>query len=210
MPQLRYSTFDGVVHTHELGPGTTRIGRTPDNDLQIDELTVSSHHCELRWVDGTMVVKDLDSITGTYVDGEPVTERVIQVGQSLSLGTLLVGVKDSAGGAVVEPDPTTELRSVPLEDGSYSCLRHRQARAIFQCPECFDLACRDCVDLVGSKDPAEEVACRACGAKGERIDWSGLTMSKKEALVRLLPSPVQKAVNLWAKRGNDRPGRESR
>lgn len=84
MPELRYTTFDGVVHTHALKPGTTRIGRTPDNDLQIDELAVTSHHCELRYANGTMMVKDLDSTGGTYVDGEPVTEREIQVGQALS------------------------------------------------------------------------------------------------------------------------------
>src|SRR5215203_6199907 len=99
MPHLRFTTFDGVVHTHELERGITRVGRTPDNDLQIDELAVSSRHCELRYRDGIIVVKDLDSMGGTYVDGQPITEHPIQAGQWLSLGTFLVLIKDSAPGA---------------------------------------------------------------------------------------------------------------
>ncbi len=200
MPQLRYTTFDGVIHTHALKPGITRIGRTPDNDLQIDELAVTSHHCELHYTNGTILVKDLDSTGGTYVDGEPVTEREIQVGQALSLGTFLVLVKASAGvvgpTSSLGPDPG----SVPLPDGSYSCLRHPSARAIFQCPECFDLACSDCVNSVPGPSPAQEAVCRSCGSKCQRIDWSGLTMGRKEAMISLLPSPVQKALDLWAKR----------
>lgn len=201
MPQLRYTTWDGAVHTHDLKPGTTRIGRTPGNDLQIDELAVSSHHCEIRCADGTIVVKDLDSIAGTFVDGEPVTEQEIKVGQALCLGTFLVLVKDSAGRAAVELSP--DLGSVPLKDGSYSCLRHPSARALFQCKECFDLACDACVDsvdFVPGQNAAKAATCRKCGAKCERIDWSGLTMSKKDALISLLPSPAQKALDLWAKR----------
>ena len=38
MPKLSYTAFDDVVHTHELTEGKIRIGRTSDNDLQIDEL----------------------------------------------------------------------------------------------------------------------------------------------------------------------------
>jgi len=200
MPQLRYTTFDGTVHTHELKPGTTRIGRTPDNDLQIDELAVSGCHCELRCRDGTILVKDLDSMGGTYVDGVPIIEQQIRAGQSLSLGTFLVLILDSANGPAVGSFSRTDLRSVPLADGSYSCLRHPSTRAIFQCNECFDLACDECVDHSQNKVGLKEAVCRSCNAKCERIDWSGLTMGKKEALVSLLPPPAQKALDFWQRR----------
>lgn len=200
MPQLSYTTFDGVVRTHELKPGTTRIGRTPDNDLQIDELAVSSRHCEIRYDGGTIVVKDLDSVAGIYVDGEPVTEHEIKPGQVLSLGAFLVYVKDSAGRSAGPPPIPADLRPVPLADGSYSCLRHHARRAVFQCPKCFDLACQECVTPVQHADGTKGVLCRSCGATSDAIDWSGLTMGKKEALISLLPGPVQKALDFWEKR----------
>jgi len=205
VPLLRFTTFDGEVRTHELKPGTTRIGRTPDNDLQIDELEVSSHHCELRYAQGVVVVKDLDSITGTYVDGEPVAEKEIRPGQALSLGTFLVLVKASGVGPIDASSATEDGRSVPLADGSYSCLRHTSTRAIFQCKKCFHLACVDCVDVAEGKGGSKDATCRSCGAKCEPIDWSGLTMGKKEALISLLPPPVQEALDFWRRR-TGKPG----
>ena len=200
MPQLTYTTFEGAVHTHELKPGTTRIGRTPDNDLQIDELAVSSHHCEIRYAGGTIVVKDLDSISGTSVEGEPITEHEIKVGQVLGLGAFLLQLKASEAGSTgpaLRPPP---FKPVQLADGSYSCLRHPARRAVFECQECFDLACEECARSVAHPDGAKETFCRSCGAEVHAIDWSGLTLGKKEVLISLLPGGVQKALDYWAKR----------
>jgi len=122
MLRLRFTTFDGVVHTHELKVGTTRIGRTGDNDLQIDELALSSQHAEIRYDGQSIVLRDLDSMAGTYVDGQPVTQAVLKVGQVVSLGTFLIRLEDSPG------EPATrsqqDLQTVRLQDGSYSCFRH--------------------------------------------------------------------------------------
>jgi len=90
------------------------------------------------------------------------------------------------------------LKSVPLGDGSYSCLRHHCRRAVFECPECFNLACEEC-GRPGQPE-SNEVFCRSCGAKCELIDWSGLAMGKKEAAISLLPECVQKALDFWAER----------
>ena len=201
MPQLSYTTFDGVVHTHQLKQGTTRIGRTPDNDLQIDELAVSAQHCEIRYTGDAMMVKDLDSVAGTYVEGEPVTEREIKPGQvRLGLGAFLVQVQDSASPAAGGPSGSLDFTPVRLADGSYSCLRHPARRAVFECGECFNLACADCVRHVELRGGSKETFCGLCGARCRPIDWSGLAMGKKEALISLLPEPVQRALDFRAKR----------
>ncbi|MEU4731240.1 FHA domain-containing protein [Streptomyces sp. NPDC023588] len=50
-----------------------RIGRAPDNDLVIDDLTVSRRHAELRALaDGTYEIADLGSHNGTYLNGSRV------------------------------------------------------------------------------------------------------------------------------------------
>jgi len=200
MPRLTYISFDGVPHAHEHKEGMTRIGRTPDNDLPIDELAVSAHHCEIRCTGEAMFLKDLDSTGGTYIDGAPITTQEIKIGQVLGLGTLIVRVEESAGAANRPRATPPPFASVPLADGSYSCLRHQTKRAIFQCGQCFDLACDECVTAEVIKDGKRQATCRACGATCQAVDWSGLTMGKKEALFGLLPEPVRMAMEYWAKR----------
>lgn len=47
-----------------------RLGRAADNDIIIDCPSVSSHHCEMRRVEGGYTLQDLDSTNGIKADGE--------------------------------------------------------------------------------------------------------------------------------------------
>src|SRR5207253_1777783 len=73
--------------THELKVDTT-IGRVDDNSFQISEPSVSSHHCEILLRGPEVVVRDLNSTNGTYINGEKVTESVLKPGQVLRLGQI--------------------------------------------------------------------------------------------------------------------------
>lgn len=46
-----------------------RLGRAVDNDIIIDCPSVSSHHCEMRRVEGGYTLQDLDSTNGIKADG---------------------------------------------------------------------------------------------------------------------------------------------
>jgi pSer/pThr/pTyr-binding forkhead associated (FHA) protein len=72
--------------TQELKGEKTSIGRVEDNTFQIAEPSVSSHHCEVLLRGSDVVVRDLNSTNGTYINGEKITERVIKPGQILRLG----------------------------------------------------------------------------------------------------------------------------
>ena len=72
--------------TQELKVDKTTIGRIEDNAFQIAEPSVSSHHCEVLLRGSEVVVRDLNSTNGTFINGEKVTERVIKPGQILRLG----------------------------------------------------------------------------------------------------------------------------
>jgi pSer/pThr/pTyr-binding forkhead associated (FHA) protein len=72
--------------TQELKVDKTTIGRVDDNTFQIAEPSVSSHHCEVLLRGKEVVVRDLNSTNGTYINGEKVTESVIKPGQILRLG----------------------------------------------------------------------------------------------------------------------------
>ncbi|MEU9976649.1 FHA domain-containing protein [Streptomyces sp. NPDC051014] len=72
MPCLT-GTFRQPSAVRRLPARTLRIGRAPDNDVVVDDLTVSRHHAELRThSDGSHEVVDLDSHNGTYLNGRAV------------------------------------------------------------------------------------------------------------------------------------------
>ena len=74
--------------THELKVDKTTIGRVEDNTFQIAEPSVSSHHCEVLLRGNDVVVRDLNSTNGTFINGEKVTETVLKPGQVLRLGQI--------------------------------------------------------------------------------------------------------------------------
>jgi hypothetical protein len=66
----------------------TRIGRGPDNDVVIDEMTtVSAHHVEILKEDGAYKIQDLNSTNGTFVNGERIGEALLGPSSSIQLGS---------------------------------------------------------------------------------------------------------------------------
>src|SRR6266536_3852821 len=64
----------------------TRVGRGPDNDVVVDETTISAHHFEIRRENGAFKIQDLHSTNGTYVNGEKIGEAVLTPSSSIQLG----------------------------------------------------------------------------------------------------------------------------
>jgi ABC-type multidrug transport system ATPase subunit/ABC-type transport system involved in multi-copper enzyme maturation permease subunit len=63
-----------------------RIGRAPDNDVVISDLSVSRHHAELRKVGETYQIVDLDSHNGTFVNGQRVSSAPLTEGDIVGIG----------------------------------------------------------------------------------------------------------------------------
>ena len=74
--------------THDLKAEKTTVGRVEDNTFQIAEPSVSSHHCEVLLRGNDVVIKDLNSTNGTFINGEKITESPIKPGQILRLGQI--------------------------------------------------------------------------------------------------------------------------
>ncbi|MGN6553798.1 MAG: FHA domain-containing protein [Verrucomicrobiota bacterium] len=86
--------------SHDLTVDKTTIGRVDDNTFQIAEASVSSHHCEVLLRGSDVVIKDLNSTNGTFLNGEKVTETVLKPGQTLRLGQVELRLEtDNAPGA---------------------------------------------------------------------------------------------------------------
>ncbi|MER6401818.1 FHA domain-containing protein [Kitasatospora sp. NPDC059973] len=64
-----------------------RIGRAPDNDLVLGDLSVSRHHAELRaHSDGRYEIADLDSHNGTYLNGLPIRQALVGPADIVGIG----------------------------------------------------------------------------------------------------------------------------
>jgi len=107
--------------THELKVDKTTIGRVEDNTFQIAEPSVSSHHCEIVLRGSDVVVRDLNSTNGTFINGEKVTETVLKAGQVLRLGQIEMRLETDStpssnipSSAPATPPPTTPSKK-PLD-----------------------------------------------------------------------------------------------
>lgn len=78
------------------------VGRTRDNDLQLDDPSVSRQHCTIAYADGVLRVRDRDSANGTYINERAVTEGTALPGDVIRLGASVLDVREP-GDALQRP-----------------------------------------------------------------------------------------------------------
>lgn len=105
--------------SHELKVDRTTVGRVEDNAFQVPDASVSSHHCEVLLKGEEVVIKDLDSTNGSYIDGEKITESPLKPGQKLRLGQVELELATGEGGpaaAESKPAASSKAASTPVSE----------------------------------------------------------------------------------------------
>jgi len=64
----------------------TSVGRTPDNDLQIDAKFISRHHAVILAGPAHTIIEDLNSTNGVLVNGRRITRQTLKDGDSVVIG----------------------------------------------------------------------------------------------------------------------------
>lgn len=95
-------TFEPIIER-------STVGRVEDNAFQIADGSVSSHHAEILLRGGELVIRDLDSTNGSYINNERITESVLKPGQILRLGQVELKIDD--GKPVTAPPPPAPVSS---------------------------------------------------------------------------------------------------
>lgn len=97
--------------------GVNSIGRHDDCVIRIRSSQVSRRHCEVFEADGSLIVRDLGSSNGTFVNGDRIeAPRVLHPGDALTIGgvTLRVDALNAAAApAGAKPPDTAEVEIVP-------------------------------------------------------------------------------------------------
>src|SRR5438094_10520672 len=68
MPKLSLMFDNKIMKEVPVGSRPVTIGRSPDNDLPVDNLAVSNYHAKIYFEACRMVIEDLDSLNGTFVN----------------------------------------------------------------------------------------------------------------------------------------------
>jgi pSer/pThr/pTyr-binding forkhead associated (FHA) protein len=86
-----------------LDADTTALGRHPESDIFLDDITVSRRHAVVRHVDSGYEVSDVGSLNGTYVDHERVDTAPLHHLADLQIGryvlVFLLGTGDHRSAA---------------------------------------------------------------------------------------------------------------
>jgi pSer/pThr/pTyr-binding forkhead associated (FHA) protein len=103
MPKLSLMFENKLVKEVPVGSRPVTIGRAPDNDLAVDNLAVSNYHAKIYYEAGRMVIEDLDSLNGTFVNDLRIERATLHDGDKVHIGKHIIKI-DTSGDAPVPWD----------------------------------------------------------------------------------------------------------
>jgi pSer/pThr/pTyr-binding forkhead associated (FHA) protein len=98
----------------ELQTDRTTIGRIEDNTFHIADPSISSHHCEVQLRGSDIIIRDLNSTNGTFINGNKIEESVLKPGQILRLGQVELKL-EVEGAAPTTPAPGSTPAPAPAK-----------------------------------------------------------------------------------------------
>lgn len=81
--------------TIDIAPETFTIGRKADNNLPIDDHTVSGHHAKIVRVQSVYFLEDLKSTNGTFLNGKPIDRAQLHDADVITIGQHRIIFQDS-------------------------------------------------------------------------------------------------------------------
>ena len=106
MARVTFQVLDGIDRG-KVYPGLTTpftIGREEGNGVQVNDERVSRYHAKIQEDHGKVVLTDLESTNGTWVNGQPIHVRILQIGDLVTVGrsTLLLGSREEIAHWIAE------------------------------------------------------------------------------------------------------------
>lgn len=172
MARLLLTTPGAAPAEIYLAPGCNRLGREGENDFLVPHASVSRKHCEVWLTEDAVLVRDLNSRNGTFIENQRVDEAQIGEGQVLRLGDVEFVLAETPVRISVPdlPLPAPEQKQLYMEDGTPCCFIHEDIVATLQCTKCLKAFCTACVrELRLAHAGSPHRFCPQCGAECERL-----------------------------------------
>lgn len=162
MAKLVMKTASGGIREYPLQQGLNRVGRSPENEVVLEGSAVSAVHCELWLMKERLLLRDLASTNGTFVDGRAVSEIELHRGALLGIGGKDLTVVDLPAPVAI---PATEPPPPPprfTPDGLPCCVRHPESTALYRCSACGEQYCASCTQVLARRGGRAHAYCPSC------------------------------------------------
>ena len=126
MARLILSLNGQTMAEYNMSKERYTIGRLPDNDVRIDNATVSGNHSLIINILNDSFLEDLNSTNGTYVNGKLIKKHALQHGDVVTVGKHQLRYVDADA---VEEEDDDEFARTMVIDSSDVATRHRSAQA---------------------------------------------------------------------------------
>jgi pSer/pThr/pTyr-binding forkhead associated (FHA) protein len=105
---------EGTVTVSLPVAGELKIGRDPDNDIQLEEAGISRHHAVVRAVEGKIIIEDLKSTIGTFFKGIRIEKKELSHNDEINIKDFTLRL-DWPAGAKKEAEAVEKLVKEPEE-----------------------------------------------------------------------------------------------
>ena len=105
-----------VLKEVPIGTSAITIGRSPDNDIHIDNLAVSTHHARIFPDGEQLMVEDLESVNGIFVNNSRVKKGPLSSGDTIVVGKHIIEVDEKHDVAIFD---RTKKRTVPKVEETF-------------------------------------------------------------------------------------------
>ncbi len=112
---VRYNgrKIDELIISREI----FKIGRKLDNDLRLEDTTVSSHHAKISMKPGGLYLQDCDSTNGTIVNGSILNDKMLVNGDVIVIGKYSITIEEiDHEPETMEFDPTMQIGKKELDN----------------------------------------------------------------------------------------------
>ncbi|MCV4783148.1 FHA domain-containing protein, partial [Escherichia coli] len=90
------------------------IGRDASNDIVLEGLQISKKHARLILSGGQMVIEDLGSTNGTYVNGVRITKQILGPNDTVGIGSFLLRPEPDGRIGVYDTRAKTRITAINL------------------------------------------------------------------------------------------------
>ncbi|MCD6162301.1 MAG: FHA domain-containing protein [candidate division Zixibacteria bacterium] len=113
MPEIIVKFQDKIIEKFITEKRRVTVGRTPDNDIALDNRGVSRRHAIIEFSDKQAIIMDNESLNGTFVNSRKITEEVLKDNDTITIGkySLIYNHETSKDDNVFGMDGTMVLKT---------------------------------------------------------------------------------------------------